>query len=95
MDNTTIDKYIYKNDWSADDERLILNLPVDQRAYLAKRISGYDGILVDLSMDIEMSVRINVIENPNTPQRIIERLSLNDKDETVRRSALQRLEGDR
>ncbi|MEN6325754.1 MAG: hypothetical protein ABFD18_06070 [Syntrophomonas sp.] len=95
MDYTEIDNYIDKINWSTDDERFVLNLPVAQRSYLAKRISNYDGILVDLSMDREISVRLGVIENPNTPPRIIERLSLNDKDEIVRLAASRRLEENR
>jgi len=81
------DYLIEKKDWSSTDENLIYRLTISERAYLAKRIKYYDGILIDLSYDKNDEVRLGVANNPNTPVKVLERMTETDECAEVRAAA--------
>lgn len=79
-----LDYLINKSDWTAEDEYKVNNLDKKKRAYLGKKIKGYDGILVDLSFDQEIEVRLSVAQNSNAPIDVLKRMSNEDDNEKVR-----------
>lgn len=81
------DYLIEKREWNLAEENLIHSLSDAERAYFAKRIKYYDGILIDLSVDKSDKVRIGVAKNPNTPVKILVKMTQEDKCIEVRKAA--------
>lgn len=81
------DYLIEKKDWNSTEENLIHSLGDTERAYFAKRIKYYDGILIDLSVDKSDEVRIGAANNPITPVKVLKRMAQDDVCIEVRMAA--------
>jgi hypothetical protein len=91
MENQELTRLLQLEDWEPEDEKIALNLNEKDRIYLARYIATYDGILIDLSHDISVSVREAVASNKKTPVNILKNLSKDDKSIEVRTKALTSL----
>ncbi|KQL33530.1 hypothetical protein AN960_20870 [Bacillus sp. FJAT-25509] len=91
MENDEVTRLLDLENWDLEDETIALNLPEIDRAYLAKYIEKYDGIIIDLSQDLSNSVREAVASNKNTPISILKRLSISDKSIDVKNRAISTL----
>jgi ABC-type cobalamin transport system ATPase subunit len=82
---------VSKADWNEADERKVHRLSREERQYVAAN-AVFDGILADLSLDREDTVRLYLLDNPQLPLTIIKRMSERDSSSDVLCKARRRLE---
>jgi hypothetical protein len=87
MDNKELTRLLELDVWQPEDELIALNLGESERIYLAKHITKYDGIIIDLSHDHSLVVREAVASNNHTPINILKRLCTSDDCDAVRNKA--------